>query len=52
MKRRTFLAAATGSLTVTHLARPAHAAGSTAGHYTVRLPVDAGPVRLGVTSSE
>jgi hypothetical protein len=35
MKRRTFLAAATGSLAATQLARPARAAGSTAGHYTV-----------------
>ena len=35
MKRRTFLGAATVSLAATQLARPAFAAGSTAGHYTV-----------------
>ena len=35
MKRRTFLGAATASLAATQLARPAYAAGSTAGRYTV-----------------
>ena len=50
MKRRTFLGAATAALAATQLARPAYAASSTAGHYTVVATFGA-PMPTGVTVS-